>query len=163
MATSGVEVHEDAKTIMNDVKLRKQRYAIFKISDDNKCIEVVKLDDSQEEILVNLKESPVDSEKKTQKALELLHAKLNDNPSEPRYMYFNYVCDKGGRVLDKNILFHYNPDNGKIKHKMLYSSSKDALKKVTPASFVDLHITEAGDLIDFKELKTQIISKSGST
>ena len=97
--------------VLDSIKTRKQRYTVFKISNDSKHIEVEYEDMEErsfgEELLnlVDLKATPEDSEKVSQEALKSIAKRIKKSPLDPRYIYLNYVCEKGGRTIDKMVLF----------------------------------------------------------
>ncbi|OAQ24953.1 cofilin [Linnemannia elongata AG-77] len=109
MATSGVKVHSTCVDAFLELKLKKtHKYIIYKISDDLLTIELVKTS-SDEDYDNFLKEFPED---------------------DCRWAVYDFAYktpDGGDR--NKIVFFSWSPDSAKVKPKMLYSSSKDGLRK----------------------------------
>lgn len=116
--SSGVAVSAEAKTVYEEVKKDKKfRYIIYHIKDE-KVIDV---------------ESTGPRDAKYSDFLE----KLQNFKSECRYCVFDFPAsvsvegsgDKTSMSVDRLVLMTWCPESSKIKQKMLYSSSYDALKK----------------------------------
>lgn len=116
--SSGVAVSADAKTVYEEVKKDKKfRYIIYHIKDE-KIIDV---------------ESTGPRNATYSQFLE----QLQKFKSECRYCVFDFPAsvsvegsgDKTSMCVDRLILMTWCPESSKIKQKMLYSSSYDALKK----------------------------------
>ncbi|KAI2796006.1 hypothetical protein RDWZM_006991 [Blomia tropicalis] len=116
--SSGVTVAAEAKTLYEDVKKDKKfRYIIYHIKDE-KVIDVES---------TGARDSTYD---------DFLN-KLQEFKSDCRYCIFDYpasIAVEGGgekttMCVDRLVLMTWCPESAKIKQKMLYSSSYDALKK----------------------------------
>lgn len=117
--SSGVAVSAEAKTIYEEVKKDKKfRYIIYHIKDE-KVIDV---------------ESTGPRDAKYSDFLEQLKKFSN----ECRYCLFDFPSksvsvegsgDKSSMFVDRLVLMLWCPESSRIKQKMLYSSSYDALKK----------------------------------
>lgn len=116
--SSGVSVAVEAKTVYEEVKKdKKYRYIIYHIKDE-KVIDV---------------ESTGPRDAKYSDFLE----QLQKFKSECRYCVFDFPAsvsvegsgDKTSMCVDRLVLMTWCPESSKIKQKMLYSSSYDALKK----------------------------------
>jgi len=109
---SGVSVDDAIKSAFEDMKHGKKtkRYIQMKMTDDLKKIEIEK-------------EAP------KSESYEDFVAQLPRD--ECRYALVDYPC-KGAETGDREvlILIVWCPDSSKIKQKMLYASSKDAVKQV---------------------------------
>jgi cofilin len=115
--SSGVTVADVCKTTFEEIKKdKKHRYVIYFIRDE-KQIEVETIGDrekSYEDFITDLQK---------------------EGPSECRYGVFDFEythqCQGTTEASKKQKLFlmSWCPDTAKIKKKMLYSSSFDALKK----------------------------------
>lgn len=95
--------------VFQSLKLgKKLKYIIFKLSDDNKEIQVDKSSDSSDYDLF-----------------------LADLPAETcRYAIYDFEYEKPGEGKRNKICFYaWSPDEAKIKTKMLYASSKDAIRR----------------------------------
>lgn len=116
--SSGVTVSAEAKTIYEEVKRdKKYRYVIYHIKDE-KVIEVESKGPRNATYAEFLKE-------------------LQKFKTECRYCLFDFPAsvpsegagDKSSMSVDRLVLMSWCPETSKIKPKMLYSSSFDALKK----------------------------------
>ncbi|KAI9231996.1 MAG: hypothetical protein BYD32DRAFT_429447 [Podila humilis] len=107
--SSGVTVQSKCLDTFQELKLKKNhKYIIYKISDDLKSIEIEKSSD----------------------ASATYDDFLGDLPGDDcRYAIydFDYTIPEGPR--NKIVFFTWSPDNSKIKSKMIYASSKDALRR----------------------------------
>jgi len=113
---SGVAVSQECKSTFDEVKQKKMhRYIVYNIKDE-KMIVVEKIgarDASYDDFLADL---------------------TGDGESECRYGLYDYEythqCEgTEDRQVKKLFLMLWCPDSAKIKKKMLYSSSFDAIKK----------------------------------
>ncbi|KAF9152547.1 cofilin [Linnemannia schmuckeri] len=126
MATSGVKVHQNCIDAFLELKLGKtHKYIIYKVSDDLKSIEVVK--QSNDADYDNfLKELPED---------------------DCRWAVYDFAyktADGGDR--NKIVFYSWAPDNAKVKAKMLYSSSKEGLRKVLNGLAVEVQGTDLDEV-----------------
>merc|ERR1712086_1203257 len=136
--SSGVQVADDCSKEFEAMKIRKAyAYIIFKITDDKKNIVIEKKgekgDKSQEEYFAEFaKELP---------------------DGDCRYGIFDVeINTKSGATANKLIFVAWSDDNASVKPKMLYASSKDALKKTLTGINEEFQATERGDL-DEQEIK----------
>ncbi|EIN12860.1 hypothetical protein PUNSTDRAFT_111233 [Punctularia strigosozonata HHB-11173 SS5] len=106
---SGVGVNPDCLSAFQQLKLGKKiKYLIFSLSPDNTEIIVSKTSDSKDydDFLADLPET------------------------ECRYAVYDFEYEKeGAGKRNKICFFTWSPDDSKIKQKMLYASSKDALRR----------------------------------
>lgn len=129
---SGVSVDDECKTAFQEVKLgHKYRYVIFKLTDDLK------------QIVVDFKAEPsasyddfVEKMKEAEKAQEC------------RYAIFDVAYETtAGQPRNKICFFMWSPETAKIKQRMVYSSSKDALKKALGEGIgKEIQANDHGDL-----------------
>ncbi|KAF8945441.1 cofilin [Haplosporangium gracile] len=122
VATSGVKVIPACVDTFQELKLGKaHKYIIYKISDNLETIEVVK--SSTDADYDNfLKELPED---------------------DCRWAVYDFAfktTDGGDR--NKIVFFSWSPDSAKIKPKMLYSSSKEGLRKLLNGVAVEIQGTD---------------------
>jgi cofilin len=120
-------------TEFNEMKIRSAyRYIIFKITDDKKSIVIECKGD---------KNATFDEFK----------SKLPDG--DCRYAVLDVeIATKSGATANKLIFVAWSDDNASVKPKMLYASSKDALKKTITGINEEYQATDRGDL-DEKEIK----------
>jgi len=145
MAKSGVEADEECMKVFNELKLGKNlKWIIFKISDDWK------------EIVVDETSTDPDYDVFREK---LLGAKSTWNKKEGiggRYAVYDFeysLKDEGTR--NKIGFISWVPDLAPLRVKMLYSSSKESLKKRLSGIHADIEAhgpedLEYDDIVDSK-------------
>ncbi|KAI5479471.1 cofilin [Pseudohyphozyma bogoriensis] len=113
---------------------KKLKYIIFKLSDDNKEIQVEKTSSSAD-----------------------YDEFLNDLPAQScRYAIYDFEYQKGSDGLRNKICFYaWSPDESKIKTKMLYASSKDALRRALVGIAVEIQGTDSSE-IDYSEVLDKV-------
>lgn len=124
--STGVGVNDAAVEAFQELKLRKKyKYIIFTISADNTEINVQKVADSGD-----------------------YDDFVNDLPSnECRYAVFDFEYDTEGEGKRHKILFYvWSPDTAKIKNKMLYAASKDALRKKLDGIYTEIQCTDLSEV-----------------
>lgn len=78
-------------------------------------------------------------------------------PAECRYAIYDYEFEKeGAGTRNKICFFTWSPDDAKIKPKMIYASSKDALRK----SLVGIAVEVQGT--DFSEVSQETVHEKAS-
>ncbi|ORX45795.1 hypothetical protein BCR36DRAFT_585551 [Piromyces finnis] len=125
MASSGVGVKDECINAFQDLKLgRKLKYIIYKISDNLKEVVVEKTGDESEydDFVANLPEN------------------------ECRYAVydFNYTNDEGGKRT-KIVFYTWSPDTARIKMKMVYAATKEAIKKKLDGIYVEIQCTDLAE------------------
>ncbi|ESO05970.1 hypothetical protein HELRODRAFT_160072 [Helobdella robusta] len=129
---SGVQVSDECKTVFQDVKMgHKYRYVIFCISSDLKMIQVQKKAEpgaEYEDFLADMTEA--------------------EDLCECRYAIFDFeYLTKDNQSRNKLIFFMWSPEKAKIKQKMVYASSRDALKKALGEGIAkEVQANDHGDL-----------------
>jgi cofilin len=144
---SGVLVNDDCKTAFQEVKLgHKYRYITYKLTDDLKTI------------VVENKADPSATYDDFVKEMKVAESAL-----ECRYAVFDVQYETvDGQPRNKICFFMWSPENAKIKQRMVYSSSKDALKKALGEGLgKEIQANDHGDL-DFKNVM-EIIRKTERT
>ncbi|KAF9207005.1 cofilin [Haplosporangium sp. Z 27] len=126
-SASGVQADQTCVDTFQELKLKKSlKYIIYKVSDDQKSIHVDKqaASGTYDEFLENLAED------------------------ECRWAVydFDYSTPDGDR--SKIVFYTWAPQGAKIKSKMLYSSSKDALRKSLNGVAVEIQGTDR-DEVDY--------------
>merc|ERR1711907_115992 len=126
--SSGVQVNEDVTKEFEEMKIRKKyQYMVFKISDDKKFI---------------IRET----EGAPGASFEDFCSKLPD--CECRYAVLDVEIEtKSGATANKLIFVAWSDDNASVKPKMLYASSKDALKKALTGINEEFQATDRADLV----------------
>merc|ERR1712032_468284 len=132
--SSGVTVNDECMKAHQDMKIKKlYKYVIFYIK-DKKTIEIEKLGNTED-----LKDKTND---------EIFAEFCTHFPAqEARYAVFDCpVISKSGMENNKLIFIMWNSDAAPVKSKMLYASSKDALKKKLTGIENEFQATEKEDL-----------------
>ncbi|KAI8877121.1 hypothetical protein K501DRAFT_45371 [Backusella circina FSU 941] len=124
--SSGVAVNEQCLELYQNLKIgQKYKYIIFKLSD-------------------NLKEIVVDKSAETGEYDEFLGSLPQD---EPRYAVYDFDYEKPGEGKRSKITFYsWIPDTSKVRQKMLYASSKDALRKNLVGIAIEIQGTDASEV-----------------
>jgi len=136
--SSGVQVNPDCIAEFDKMKIRSEyQYLVFKITDDKKNIVI---------------------EKKGDKGADFADFTSNLPDGDCRYAVLDVEIEtKSGATANKLIFVAWSDDNASVKPKMLYASSKDALKKALTGINEEYQATDRGDL-DHAEIK----KKAGS-
>ncbi|KAI7871815.1 hypothetical protein BDF14DRAFT_1759204 [Spinellus fusiger] len=134
--STGVAISDECIPFYTDFKLRKKyKFIIFKLSDDNK------------EVVVEKKEEAGDYNS----FLECLPA------NEPRYAVYDFDYEKPGEGLRSKITFYtWIPDTSKVRQKMLYAASKDALRKRLEGIAIEVQGTDASE-VDYESVLEKAI------
>lgn len=141
--SSGVTVSVDAKQVYDDVKKNKvYRYIIYSIKDE-KVIDVEVKGD------------------RTATYQDFL-GQMQDLKDQCRYCLFDFPADcpsegtnEPSKIsLDRLVLMTWCPEGAKVKQKMMYASSYDALKKALVGVYKYIQAC------DFEELSQQAIEEA---
>jgi cofilin len=138
MAQSGVSVAPECITTFNELKLGKDiKWIIYKISDDWKQIEV--------------EETSKDSDFGTFRE-KLLNAKSKDRRGKEgmggRYAVFDveYDLESGEGKRSKITFITWCPDDAPQYPRMMYSSSKEAIKRALNGLAADIQANDPDDI-----------------
>jgi len=128
---SGVSVQQECVTAFNDVKLgHKFRYLVYSLTDDLRQIRVLKAappNTTFDDFVDDLKEA--------------------EDKRECRYGVFDAEYKlKDGQNRTKLVFFLWSPENATVKQKMVYTSSKDAIKKALVGIGKEVQACDYGDL-----------------
>jgi len=147
MASSGVSVSPDCITTFNELKLGKSlKWIIYKISDDWK------------EIIVEETSTNDDFNAFREK---LLNAKSKDRRGKEgiggRYAVFDieYELENGEGTRSKITFISWCPDDAPQYPRMMYSSSKEAIKRALNGLAADIQANDADD-IEFDNIKSRV-------
>ncbi|XP_074656585.1 uncharacterized protein LOC141909837 isoform X2 [Tubulanus polymorphus] len=91
-------------------------------------------------------------------SFDKFHKYLTDNLKTPFYASLVVKSNrvKEGRIVEKMIFITYIPENHcSIKEKMLYSSSKDALKKAVSSFNIEIHANDE-DALEPEEVQDRV-------
>jgi cofilin len=129
---SGVHVKDECKDAFNEIKLKKNmKYIIYRLSDDLKFIEVAKraeADATYEDFVEDLKQA--------------------ENAKQCRYAIFDAKYQKVGSHEHQKLFFLlWSPETAVVRQKMVYASSKSALKSALGEGMgKEIQAHEASDL-----------------
>jgi len=138
MSQSGATVSQECISAFNDLKLNKTiKYIIFKLSDDYK--EIVVEDTSSDSDWDNFREKLVNAQSKSKSG------KLSKGPRYAVYD-FQYELASGEGSRNKITFIAWSPDDAGIQPKMIYASSKDALKRSLNGIAVEFQANDEDDI-----------------
>lgn len=146
MSQSGASVSQECVSAYNDLKLNKKyKYIIFKLSDDNKEIVVEEASDDKD--WENFREKLVNATTKS---------KTGAVGKGPRYAVydFQYSLASGEGERNKLTFLAWSPDDAGVMAKMIYASSKDALKRALTGIATELQANDSDDIEYETVLKT---------
>lgn len=128
---SGVSVQPECVTIFNDLKLKHlYRYIVYSMTDDLTQIKVLKTappSANYDDFVEDLKDA--------------------ESKQQCRYGVYDTEYElKDGQKRNKLVFVLWSPECAKIKQKMVYTSSKDALKKALVGVGKDLQACDHDDL-----------------
>ncbi|KAJ8328796.1 hypothetical protein BDV3_006507 [Batrachochytrium dendrobatidis] len=125
--SSGVTVNDSAIEAYQELKIKKKfRFITFRLSQDFKEIQIDKTVEKGE-------------------YADFVSALPAD---DCRYAVFDFAYDfPGSEVQRTKILFYvWSPDGAKIKQKMLYAASKDALRKKLDGTYTEIQCTDSSEV-----------------
>jgi len=147
MSQSGATVNQECITAYNDLKLNKKyKYVIYKLSDDNKEIVVDSTSEGAEDYEA-FREKLINAKTKT---------KSGAIGKGPRYAVydFEYQLASGEGIRNKITFIAWSPDDAGIMAKMVYASSKEALKRALTGIATELQANDADDIEYDSVIKT---------
>jgi len=122
---TGIHVHDDCVLVFNELKTKKAyRYVLFTIQ-DNKIV-IVKDKGARDE------------------TYDAFLAKLSKD--EPCYAAFDFEYDSDDVKRGKLVFISWIPDTAKVKPKMIYAGTKDALKQKIEGGLVEVQATDASEV-----------------
>ncbi|KAK4043586.1 hypothetical protein C8A01DRAFT_43528 [Parachaetomium inaequale] len=151
MGGMGATVSADCVTAYNDLKLNKKyKYVIFKLSDDNKEIVVDSTSEDGPEY-EDFREKLINAQSKSKSGVV---------GKGPRYAVFDvqYELASGEGTRNKITFIAWSPDDAGVMAKMVYASSKEALKRALPGLAVEVQAND-GDDIEWESL-VKTVSKN---
>lgn len=135
--STGVVVADDVTFAFNEFKLKKGefklRYFVYKMSDDKKTIVIEKKGDLT-------------------KTYEDFVADLPEHDCRYGVVDLDFESDDG-RPTSKLVFISWNPDTAKIRAKMLYSGSKEAIKSALNGVGIHINATDHSEL----DLETAVL------
>nr|XP_033810524.1 cofilin-2-like [Geotrypetes seraphini] len=151
---SGVTVTDEVIRVFNDMKVRKcssqeeikkrKKAVLFCLSDDKKYIIL----EAGKEILVGDIGETVDDPYKT--FISMLPK------DDCRYALYDVCYDTHETRKEDLVFLFWAPDSASLKSKMIYASSKDAIKKKFPGVKHELQANNIEDIRDHRELAAKL-------
>ncbi|KAJ8338072.1 hypothetical protein SKAU_G00370380 [Synaphobranchus kaupii] len=156
---SGVTVTEDVVTVFNEMKVRKaqvkeddkkkrKKAVLFCLSEDNKHII---LEEGREILLGDVGTTVEDP---------YLHFVKMLPPNDCRYGLYDATYETKETKKEDLVFIFWAPDSAPLKSKMIYASSKDAIKKKFPGI---KHEWQVNGLEDIKDRRTLAEKLGGSS
>jgi len=132
--SSGVAVNHNCITTYQELKLKKQlKFIIYSLNDTK--TEVIVLNTSQssdyEEFLAALPET------------------------ECRWAVYDFEYDNGEGKRNRLLFYSWSPDTARIKEKMVYAASKDALRKALDGIAAEIQGTDSSE-VSFETVRTKV-------
>jgi len=132
---SGIAISDDVVHKFNELKLaHNMRYTLFKMSDDLTQVVLEKTAPNSATWADFEKDLPKD---------------------DCRYGIFDFEYEKDGGRRNKIVFVVWCPETSKIKSKMLYTSTKDSLKKKLVGIGCEVQATDASE-ISFDEVMARV-------
>ncbi|KAI0763581.1 recombinant Actophorin [Trametes elegans] len=123
---SGVGVNPECLDAFQELKLgKKNKYIIYKLSPDNT------------EIVVEKRGPPAST-------YDDFLAELPE--AECRWAVYDFEYEHEGGKRNKITFFSWSPDDSKVKQKMLFASSKDALRRALVGIASEIQGTDYGEV-----------------
>ncbi|KAL9091497.1 MAG: hypothetical protein Q9165_004883 [Trypethelium subeluteriae] len=146
-AQSGVSVNPECISAFNELKLGKDlKWIIYKISDDWK--EIVVEETSKEGNWDTFRDKLVNAKSKDKRGNEGIGG---------RYAVFDveYELEGGEGSRSKITFITWCPDNASQYPRMMYSSSKEAIKRALNGLAADIQANDEED-IEFESIKSRV-------
>eukprot|EP00344_Euplotes_crassus_P010784 CAMPEP_0197003874 /NCGR_PEP_ID=MMETSP1380-20130617/15300_1 /TAXON_ID=5936 /ORGANISM="Euplotes crassus, Strain CT5" /LENGTH=145 /DNA_ID=CAMNT_0042422489 /DNA_START=23 /DNA_END=460 /DNA_ORIENTATION=+ len=143
--SSGVSVNDEVVTTYNDLKTgRKYKYVLYKMNNDFTEIvvdKVVPAGASYDDFINDLKALPKE---------------------ECRYAVYDFEWNTSDGGLRQKICFYvWCPDTSKMKAKMLYASSKDAIRKKLVGLGAEIQGTDWSE-VDYETVLERVSRGAGN-
>jgi len=127
MSRSGVGLAAECVPAFEELKLgKKSKYIIYKLSDDKKSIVVEKTSENVD--------------------YDTFLAELPENDCRYAIYDFEYELGAGEGKRSKICFYTWSPDNAPVRAKMIYSSSKDALRRALAGIHAEVQGTDFSEV-----------------
>ncbi|KAH3663859.1 hypothetical protein OGAPHI_005262 [Ogataea philodendri] len=137
-----ISIASQQSRAFNDLKLgKKYKFIIYKLNDANTEIVVdsTSTDDSYDSFLENLPE----------------------NDCKYAVYDFEYEIGKGEGKRNKIVFYQWAPDTAKVKAKMVYAASKDALRRALNGVSTDIQGTDFSE-VAYESVLDKVSRAAGS-
>ncbi|WP_278265800.1 actin depolymerization factor/cofilin-like domain-containing protein [Nocardia sp. AG03] len=130
-SAAGVTVHDQVVEQFNDFKLKRPpfdfRYFIYKIDNDSQIV--------------------IESTGPLDEPYDAFYNTLSVIKDQCRYALVDLeVTTSDGRPTSKVVFISWSPDTATIKSKMMYASSKEAIRRVLVGVGIHLNVTDVSEL-----------------
>lgn len=116
-------MNDDCLLAYQDLKLKKKyKYVVYKLSDNHKSIEVEKAVEASSGGDKENTNSAADGDDYDSFIAQLPR-------DDCRYAVYDFEYDAGEGPRNKICFYAWSPETSKIKSKMLYAASKDAIRR----------------------------------
>lgn len=142
MSRSGVAVDDESLQAFNDLKLgKKYKFILYGLNDDKTSI-VVK-------------------ETSNNESYDDFLAKLPEN--DCLYAIYDFEYELGGNEgkRSKIVFFTWSPDTAPVRSKMVYASSKDALRRALTGVSADIQGTDFSE-VSYETVLDRVSKSAGS-
>jgi len=142
MSRSGVAVHDSSLTAFNELKLGKtHKFVIYAIND------------AKTEIVV--------SKASAEDKYDDFVAELPENDCRYAVYDFEYETPSGEGKRSKIVFFIWSPDTAPVKAKMIYASSKDAIRRALNGVSTEVQGTDFSE-IAYETVLEKVSRSAGS-
>ncbi|RIB09757.1 cofilin [Gigaspora rosea] len=140
-SSSGVSASDECMEVFQDLKLKKKyKYILYKINDSKDRTEIV-LDRAEEKASYE----------------EFKNVLVGELNVDPRYAVFDFDYEKPGEgQRNKLVFFSWVPDNARVHTKMLYASSKDAIRKKLVGVGIEVQGTDPEE-VDYSAVLEKVL------
>uniref|UniRef100_V9L5X9 Cofilin-2-like protein n=2 Tax=Callorhinchus milii TaxID=7868 RepID=V9L5X9_CALMI len=154
--TSGIEVTEEVITVFNEMKVRKsscsqeemrkrKKAVFFRLSDD---LSRIVLDPENEIVLGDILDGVVVNPFET-------FTKMLP-PTDCRYALYDAKYETKETKKEELVFVMWAPENAPLKSKMLYASSKDAIKRKLTGIKHEWQLNSLDDILDLDNLAVKL-------
>lgn len=152
---SGVTVADEVITCFNDMKVRKS--CSHEEMKKRKKVVLFRLDDSKEKIIVNPGKEILVGDVEDGAVRDPLQAFIDMLPlKDCCYALYDASFETKETKKEELIFIHWCPDDAPVGQKMIYASSKDAIKKKLTGIKHEWQITDRDELLDHSELMSKL-------
>ncbi|XP_048381103.1 cofilin-2-like [Stegostoma tigrinum] len=152
---SGVAVSDEVVCCFNDMKVRKS-CSQADLKKRKKAV-LFKLDDSKEKIIVDQEKQITVGDVLEQRICDPLNSFIKMLPlNDCRYALYDASFETKETKKEELIFMHWVPEDASVACKMIYASSKDALKKKFTGVKHEWQVTSIEELMDRCELASKL-------
>ncbi|XP_038643430.1 cofilin-2-like [Scyliorhinus canicula] len=153
--SSGVTVADEVVNCFNEMKVRKScSQEEMKL---RKKVIFMKLDDKKEKIILNVKKMILVGQVQDKSVADPLRAFIDMLPlTECCYVLYDASYETKESKKEELIFIHWSPDKAPVEQKMIYASSKGALKNKLTGIKHEWQVNAIEELLDQSELMSKL-------